>query len=84
LGLLIEPQSLIVTGGGERVVLALGEGRFQSLPVVSGMQVQNRVEIVSGLSEGQEIVVSGQFLIDSESNLQASFRRMTALPEPAR
>jgi Cu(I)/Ag(I) efflux system membrane fusion protein len=82
--LTIPRDALIVTGGEERVVVALGDGRFQSLPVVSGMRVQDRVEIVSGLDEGQEVVVSGQFLIDSESNLQASFRRMTALPEPAR
>ena len=35
------------------------------------------VEILSGLQAGDEVVVSGQFLIDSESNLQASFLRMS-------
>jgi Cu(I)/Ag(I) efflux system membrane fusion protein len=34
------------------------------------------VEILDGLAEGDEVVVSGQFLIDSESSLQASFLRM--------
>ena len=74
-------DALIVTGAEERVVLAMGDGRFQSLPVQCGMRMSDQVEVISGLEEGQEIVVSGQFLIDSESNLQASFRRMMA-PSP--
>ena len=39
--------------------------------------VAGQVEILAGLAEGDEIVVSGQFLIDSESNLRASLRRLT-------
>ena len=41
------------------------------------------VEVLSGLGEGDEIVVSGQFLIDSESSLQASFLRMDETVPPA-
>jgi Cu(I)/Ag(I) efflux system membrane fusion protein len=41
------------------------------------MKRGDRVEILSGLDEGDEVVVSGQFLIDSESSLQASFLRMS-------
>jgi Cu(I)/Ag(I) efflux system membrane fusion protein len=44
--------------------------------VVTGMQRGDQVEILSGLADGDEIVVSGQFLIDSESSLQASFMRL--------
>jgi Cu(I)/Ag(I) efflux system membrane fusion protein len=55
----------------------LGEGRFQPVDVVAGMQRGAEAEILSGLVEGDEIVVSGQFLIDSESSLQASFMRMS-------
>ena len=40
------------------------------------MSTNGRVEILSGLEAGDEVVVSGQFLIDSESSLQASFLRM--------
>jgi Cu(I)/Ag(I) efflux system membrane fusion protein len=72
----IPRQALIVTGERETVVKALGDGRFQPVDVVSGMQRGDEVEILSGLSEGDAIVVSGQFLIDSESSLQASFMRM--------
>jgi Cu(I)/Ag(I) efflux system membrane fusion protein len=72
----IPREALIVTGERQSVVKALGEGRFQPVDVVTGMQTGGQVEILSGLDEGDEIVVSGQFLIDSESSLQASFRRM--------
>ena len=73
----IPAEALIVTGERESVVTALGEGRFQPVDVVTGMQRGGEVEILSGLEEGDAVVVSGQFLIDSESNLQASFRRMS-------
>lgn len=72
----IPREALIVTGERESVVKALPDGRFQPVDVVAGMQRGAEVEILSGLKEGDEIVVSGQFLIDSESSLQASFMRM--------
>ena len=61
----------------ETVVKALGDGRFQPVDVVVGAHSNGKVEILSGLNEGDEIVTSGQFLIDSESSLQASFQRMS-------
>ncbi len=73
-------EALIVTGERKSVVKALGEGRFQPIDVVTGMQRGGKVEILSGLEQGDEIVVSGQFLIDSESSLQASFLRMSEVP----
>jgi len=73
----IPSEALIVTGERKSVVLALGDGRFRPVDVVTGMHQGGAVEILSGLHEGDEIVVSGQFLIDSESSLQASFTRMS-------
>ncbi|WP_462330854.1 efflux RND transporter periplasmic adaptor subunit [Thiohalocapsa halophila] len=73
----VPSQAVIVTGERESVVLALGDGRFQPVDVVTGMQRGDEVEILSGLDAGDEVVTSGQFLIDSESNLQASFTRMS-------
>jgi len=70
-------EALIVTGERESVVLALGAGRFRPVDVVTGMQQGDQVEILSGLHEDDEIVASGQFLINSESSLQASFMRMS-------
>ena len=70
-------EALIVTGERESVVMALGAGRFRPVDVVTGMQQGDQVEILSGLHEDDEIVASGQFLINSESSLQASFMRMS-------
>ena len=72
----IPREALIRTGEGSRVIVALGEGRFQPVAIVPGLESGEVVEVVSGLEEGQEIVVSGQFLIDSEASLRASFGRM--------
>ncbi|MCF7989317.1 MAG: efflux RND transporter periplasmic adaptor subunit [Thiohalocapsa sp.] len=77
----IPDEALIATGERESVVKVLGDDdggrRYQPVDVVTGMQREGEVEILSGLEAGDEIVVSGQFLIDSESSLQASFMRMS-------
>lgn len=69
-------EALIRTGRSERVILALGEGRFRPAEVRSGIESGDRVEILEGLAEGEQVVTSGQFLIDSEASLNASFLRM--------
>ena len=81
--LAIPAEALIATGTRNSVVLALGGGRFQPVDVVSGMSSGGMVEILDGLKAGDEVVVSGQFLIDSESSLQASFLRMDESPAAA-
>jgi Cu(I)/Ag(I) efflux system membrane fusion protein len=72
----IPREALIRTGEEQRVILALGEGRFKPRKVTAGIESGGFVEIVSGLEEGDRVVTSGQFLIDSEASLQASFQRM--------
>jgi Cu(I)/Ag(I) efflux system membrane fusion protein len=74
--LVVPREAIILTGEREAVVKALGDGRFKPVDVVTGMRQGGRVEVLAGLTEGDEIVVSGQFLIDSESSLRASFLRM--------
>ena len=74
----IPREALIHTGERESVVLALGEGRFQPVDVTTGARLGGEVEILAGLKEHDEVVVSGQFLIDSESSLRASFQRLTS------
>ncbi len=76
--LYIPREALIRTGTRQRVILALGEGRYQAREVVAGLESGEFVEIISGLAEGKEVVVSGQFLIDSEASLKASLMRMSA------
>jgi len=85
----IPAEALIRTGHEQRVVVALGEGRFASRKVTAGIESDDRVEIVDGIEAGEEVVVSGQFLIDSEASLRANDMRMTpagdatAHPPPA-
>jgi Cu(I)/Ag(I) efflux system membrane fusion protein len=74
--LVIPLEALIRTGREERVILALGEGRFESRTVTAGIESGDWVEILSGVDTGDRVVVSGQFLIDSEASLKASIRRM--------
>lgn len=73
--LYIPRDALIQTGEGARVVVVHGDGRFKPVAVEAGIESGDHVEIIRGLSEGDKVVVSGQFLIDSESSLSASFRR---------
>jgi membrane fusion protein, copper/silver efflux system len=73
--LTIPKQALIVTGQREVVIASLGEGRFQAIDVTTGIWEKDQIEITSGLTENDVVVISGQFLIDSEANLQASFLR---------
>jgi len=74
--LTIPREALIRSGKSERVILALGEGRFRPAQVVSGMESGDQMEIVVGLREGERVVSSGQFLLDSEASLDASLLRM--------
>jgi Cu(I)/Ag(I) efflux system membrane fusion protein len=69
--------ALIRTGREERVIIARGEGRFESRPVRAGIESGDWVEIIDGVEPGENLVVSGQFLIDSEASLKASMLRMT-------
>jgi len=70
-------EALIRTGREERVIIARGEGHFESRPVRAGIESGDWVEIIDGIEAGEKIVVSGQFLIDSEASLKASMMRMT-------
>jgi Cu(I)/Ag(I) efflux system membrane fusion protein len=72
----IPREAIIRTGSDERVILAKGDGRFEPREVVVGMESGDWIEVQSGLEAGEEVVISGQFLIDSEASTKASFMRM--------
>lgn len=74
--LAIPKEAVIRTGDQTRVIVAQGEGKFKPVIVHTGIETDNNVEIVGGLEEGQEVVTSSQFLIDSESSMKAALARM--------
>ncbi len=74
--LTVPAHAVIRTESENRVVVALGQGRFHSVALELGWQVGDQVVVLSGLQEGDRVVTSGQFLLDSESNLRASLQRM--------
>jgi len=75
--IVVPRESVIRTGTSERVILAKGKGRFEPREVITGIESGDWIEIQSGLNEGEDVVISGQFLIDSEASTKASFTRMT-------
>ena len=79
--LVVPREAVIRTGDQDRVVLALGEGRFKSIAVSLGRMDEQLVEVLDGLHEGDSVVVSAQFLLDSESSKSSDFSRMHHPPE---
>jgi Cu(I)/Ag(I) efflux system membrane fusion protein len=67
--LVVPSEAVIRTGKRALVMLALQGGRFQPAEVQVGREGGDRTEILAGLAEGQKVVASGQFLIDSEASL---------------
>ncbi len=77
--LLTVPASAVIDSGNRQVVFVeAGNGRFEPRDVKLGGRGQGRVEIREGLAEGERVVVSGNFLIDAESNLNAALSTFAA------
>ncbi|AVR89320.1 Co efflux system membrane fusion protein [Thauera aromatica K172] len=73
------PGSAIIDDGERRVVLlALDEGRFKPQPVKLGQRGRDAVEVLEGVAAGDRVVVSANFLIDSESQLKAALSNLIA------
>jgi Cu(I)/Ag(I) efflux system membrane fusion protein len=81
--LVVPVEAVIRTGGSDRVVLALGEGKFKSIEVQLGRHFDDYIEITAGIKAGDVIVSSAQFLIDSESSKSSDFLRMSNQQETA-
>ena len=81
--LIVPSEAVIQTGKRSVVVVAQGDGKFAPVDVEIGIDSNGQTEIRKGLQAGQKVVVSGQFLVDSESNLKASSMRMGDMPAPA-
>lgn len=77
-GLVVPVQSVIHSGERKVIVVSLGEGRFQPREIEVGVEAGGFYQVLSGVREGERIVTSGQFLIDSESNLKAAVSSLTS------
>ncbi len=80
--LAVPSEAILRSGGIRYVVASLGEGRFEPRAVKTGLTSGRWTEISGEIEAGDDIVISGQFLIDSESALRESFRKLERLQLP--
>jgi multidrug efflux pump subunit AcrA (membrane-fusion protein) len=76
--LAVPEQAIIHSGTRHLVIVAKGQGYFEPREISAGETAGGYVEVLAGLAEGEEIVVSSQFLIDSESNLKAAVAALSS------
>jgi Cu(I)/Ag(I) efflux system membrane fusion protein len=74
--LLVPSEAVIQTGTRSVVFIASDDGKFTPVEVETGSEANGQTEIRSGLSSGQKVVASGQFLVDSEASLKGAIARM--------
>lgn len=77
---LVPDEAVIATGESTRVIVAEDGGRFRPVAVRTGLSSGGKTEILAGLKGGERVVVSGQFLIDSEASLSGALERMQPAP----
>ncbi|MFH1241577.1 MAG: efflux RND transporter periplasmic adaptor subunit [Pseudomonadota bacterium] len=76
-GLMVPSEAVIRSGQRNVVFVSLGNGKFQPRDVILGPSLDNeRVQVLGGLVAGESVVTSGQFLLDSESNLKEAIQKM--------
>jgi Cu(I)/Ag(I) efflux system membrane fusion protein/cobalt-zinc-cadmium efflux system membrane fusion protein len=79
--LAIPTDAILNSGTGQHVFVALGEGKFEPRTVKTGLQGEDgKVQVLSGVAEGEQVVTSAQFMLDSESKLREAIQKMTAPP----
>jgi Cu(I)/Ag(I) efflux system membrane fusion protein len=76
--LTIQREALIRAEDNDRVIVALGNGNYQAREVMTGIESGDWVQVIAGLDVGDRVVTSAQFMLDSESSLAGSFRRLEA------
>ncbi|WP_415888974.1 efflux RND transporter periplasmic adaptor subunit [Neptuniibacter sp. SY11_33] len=73
----VSDTAVIKTGDQDRIVLALGEGKYKSVEVKAGPSMAGRTAILQGLFPEDRVVTSAQFMLDSESSISSDFLRLT-------
>ncbi|MDF2179527.1 efflux RND transporter periplasmic adaptor subunit [Aliiglaciecola sp. CAU 1673] len=76
--LVVSKQAVIPAEQGHRIVVQRDDSSFEVREVEIGMQAQGKVEVLSGLKDGERVVTSGQFLIDAEASLAGGLERLDA------
>lgn len=77
--LAVPENAVLKSGKGETVFVALGDGKFEPRAVVTGVSTdEGLVQILSGLKDGEQVVTSAQFMLDSESKLREAIEKMLA------
>jgi Cu(I)/Ag(I) efflux system membrane fusion protein len=80
--LVIPSEAVIRTGRRALVMLAEDEGRYRPVEVRTGREFDDKTEVLDGLEAGQEVVASGQFLLDSEASLRGLTAQILQQPAP--
>ncbi|WP_438394716.1 efflux RND transporter periplasmic adaptor subunit [Caballeronia sp. DA-9] len=78
--LVVPSESVIATGKRSVVIVKQADGRLQPVAVTTGSDTGSDTEVLSGLTEGEQVVASGQFLIDSEASLKSVLPRLKSAP----
>jgi RND family efflux transporter MFP subunit len=87
--LLVPDMAILRSGEKNTVFVALEAGKFEPRTIILGPQAEDDMyQVISGLKEGERLVTSGQFMLDSESQLREAIQKMLAprqpgQPEPA-
>ncbi|WP_424540151.1 efflux RND transporter periplasmic adaptor subunit [Shewanella fodinae] len=81
--LVIPQEALIQTGKENRVIVKAADNSFVARRVDVGMMSRGMVQILNGLSDGENVVISGQFLLDSEASLKGSLMRLSSQHQEA-
>ena len=76
----VPSEAILRDSRGAHVIVSLGGGRFAGRAVDTGQSADGRTAILSGLAEGEPVVTSGQFLLDSEVSLRGGLARLEAPP----
>jgi Cu(I)/Ag(I) efflux system membrane fusion protein len=80
--LVVPSEAIITTGTRSVVIVTHGNSGFDVANVTTGQEQDGRTTILSGLAEGESVVLSGQFLIDSEASLTATVNRLERSTPP--
>ena len=80
---LVVPAQSVLRSGNDRniVIIDAGQGLFVPREVELGIESDGQLQVVTGLAAGERVVTSSQFLLDSESNLQAAIDRLSTNPD---